>query len=140
MKKHLSRFLVLSISILIALCLSTSASAKVEWNFADSIALENSPLDIAISSDGETVYILCENNILFYSTRENKITDTIPLTEKFSQIAITPDGERLLLTDSQGKQISIIQVTQVYDIEVGQSPIIGKTDAPVNIFLFLDFQ
>ncbi len=140
MKKHSLLFITLFVSITVALCFSTSAFAKIEWDFTDNIALEDDPLDIAISRDGETVYILCKKKLLLYSMREKKVTDTIPLTEKFSQIALTPDGGKVLLSSRKKEQVSIIQVTQVYDIEVGESPVIGKADAPVSVFAFLDYQ
>jgi DNA-binding beta-propeller fold protein YncE len=140
MNKKISHYISLLIAVAFVVCLSTSALAEIEWSIVDRIALEDSPLDIAISRDGETVYILCEKNILIYSPRQNKVTDTIPLTGKFSQIALAPEEGILLLTDAGEKQVSIIQITQVYDIEIGQSPIIGKADAPINVFAFVDYQ
>jgi DNA-binding beta-propeller fold protein YncE len=140
MNKKISHHISLLIAATFVVCLSTSALAEIEWSIVDRIALEDSPLDIAISRDGETVYILCEKNILIYSPRQNKVTDTIPLTGKFSQIALAPEEGLLLLTDAKEKQVSIIQISQVYDIEIGQSPIIGKADAPVNVFAFVDYQ
>jgi DNA-binding beta-propeller fold protein YncE len=136
----MKRNVLLLIAIIIALCLFTSVRADIEWSVINRIALEDNPRDIAISPDGTTVYILCEKRILLYSTQQNKVTDTIPLTDSFSQIALSPEGEKLLVTDTEKKQLSIIQISQVYDIGVGQSPIIGKVDAPVSVFAFLDYQ
>jgi len=122
------------------LCFFSVCDAEVEWRFEDNILLDGKPLDIAISKDGRTTYILCEKKILIYATLEKKITDIIPITNNFSQIVMMPDGERLLLTDKEKNQISVIEVTPVYDIKVGQSPVIGNKDARVHIFAFLDFQ
>jgi DNA-binding beta-propeller fold protein YncE len=140
MKKYLSHFFALFIAITLTFCFSTGVSAKIEWDIINTITLENRPLDIAISSDGTIAYILCKKNILLFSTKENKIIDTLPVTDKFSQIALSPDGEKLFLTHTTKKHLSIIQLTQIYEIEVGQSPIIGKVDAPVSVFVFLDYQ
>ena len=140
MKKYLLHFFVFFIAIAVTLCFSTSVFAKVEWNVINRIALEDNPLDIVISRDGATVYILCEKNILLYSLRENKVTDAIPVKGKSSQIALSPDGEKLLLTDTENRQVSIIKISEIYDIKVGQSPVIGKADAPVHVFAFFDFQ
>ena len=140
MKKYFLHLFALFIVITVALCFSIHVSAEVEWDVINRITLEDNPLDIVISPDGATAYILCKNNILLYSTLENKVTDTIPVTGNYSQIALFPDEERLLLTNTENKQVSIIQVSHVYDMEVGQSPLIGKADAPVKIFAFLDYQ
>ena len=124
----------------VALCFSTSALADVEWNTLNDVNLQETPLDIAVSTDGRTAFILCEKSIKLYSIREGKVTDTIPITARFSQIALSPDGQTLLLTDTEKKQLSVIRVTPIYDIKIGQSPVMGKTDAPVTIFAFMDYQ
>jgi DNA-binding beta-propeller fold protein YncE len=122
------------------LCFSANALADVEWNTLNDVDLQETPLDIAVSRDGMTAFILCEKSIKLYSIREGKVTDTIPITASFSQIALSPDGQTLLLTDPKNKQLSVIRVTPVYDIKIGQSPVIGKADAPVSIFAFMDYQ
>ena len=60
--------------------------------------------------------------------------------DHFSQIAVAPSGEQLFLTNAAGKQLSVIQISQVYDIPVGTSPVIGKEGAPVTVYAFLDYQ
>jgi protein-disulfide isomerase len=75
-----------------------------------------------------------------YALAEKKVTAVIPLTGEFPQLALSPDGEQLFLTQGTGKQLSIIQISQVYDIPKGTSPVIGKATAPVTLFAFLDYQ
>jgi hypothetical protein len=140
MNKNTSHYLFLFLAVTITLCISTSVLAKVEWSIVNRIELEDSPLDVAVSRDGTTAYILCEKSLLIYSILQNKVTDTVQLRGKFSQVAISPGGENLLLTDTEKKQVSIIRVSQIYDIKIGQSPIIGQVDASVNVFAFLDYQ
>jgi len=131
-------FLIFCIAVV--LCFSANALAKVEWNTLNDVDLQEMPLDIAVSRDGMTAFILCEKSIKLYSIREGKVTDTIPISASFSQIALSPDGQTLLLTDTKKKQLSVIRVTPVYDFEIGQSPVMGKADAPVSIFAFMDYQ
>ena len=138
MKKH--RLHLLMFCIAVAFCFSTHALAEVEWNTLNDVDLQETPLDIAVSRDGMTAFILCEKSIKLYSIREGKVTDTIPITASFSQIALSPDGQTLLLTDTKNKQLSVIRVTPIYDIKIGQSPVIGKAGAPVSIFAFMDYQ
>lgn len=134
------RLHLLTFCIAVALCFSTHALADVEWSTLNDVGLQETPLDIAVSRDGMTAFILCEKSIKLYSIREGKVTDTIPITARFSQIALSPDGETLLLTDTEKKQLSVIRVTPVYDMKIGQSPVIGKADAAVSIFAFMDYQ
>ena len=140
MKNYLFRLVMLFLTIVAALCFTTGTFAKVEWEILKNITLDDNPKDITISRDGSTAYILCSKSVQIYSIRANKVTETIPLKDDFSQIAISPDGEQLFLTKATDKQLSIIQISQVYDIEIGTSPVIGKADAPVKVFAFLDYQ
>ncbi len=140
MKNYLFRLVIFFFAIAATLCFATVTFAKVEWEILKNITLDDNPKDITISSDGSTAYILCSKSLQIYTTQENKVTQTIPLKDDFSQIAISPDGEKLFLTKDTGKQLSIIQISQVYDIDIGKSLIIGKADAPVSIFAFLDYQ
>lgn len=140
MKNYLFRLAMFFFAIVTALCFATGTFAKVEWEILKNITLDDNPKDITISRDGSTAYILCSKSVQIYSMQENKVTETIPLKDDFSQIAISPDGEQLFLTKATGKQLSIIQISQVYDIKVGTSPVIGKAEAPVKVFAFLDYQ
>ncbi|MCI0468470.1 MAG: thioredoxin domain-containing protein [Nitrospirae bacterium] len=131
------------LSILVACaCVSfpRKASAKIEWEVLKNIALDEEPSDISLSTDGMTAYILCSKNILVYSIQDVKITDSIPLSGKFSQLELSNDGERLFLTESASKQISILRIEPIHDIDLADSPIIGKQDAPVSVVAFLDYQ
>ena len=140
MKNYLLRQVMFLFAVTASLCFTTGIFAKVEWEILKNITLDDNPRDIAISKDGATAYILCSKGVQFYSTRANKVTGTIPLKDDFSQIAISPDGVKLFLTKTKGKEISIIQISQVYDIPIGNSPVIGKKGAPVTFFAFLDYQ
>lgn len=139
-----SRNIIAFISIICFLCFFSgfkkTANAKIEWSIMAKVKLDDVPKDMAISSDNATVYILGTKNILIYSIPENKITDTIPITKNYSQIVLSNDGEKLFVTDPESKDLSIIQVSEIYDIPVDQSPVIGKSDAPVRVVAFLDFQ
>ena len=144
MKDPIFRLMTLFFIIIIILSglmgFNKDAYARVEWEVLRQINLNDIPVDTAISLDGTTAYVLCDKNILIYSIQDNQITDTIPLTGKFTQIAFFEEGERLFLTDRESKRLSIIQLSTIYNIEAGQSPIMGDKDAPVSVVAFFDYQ
>ena len=140
MEKRVLHPVIYFCALVMVLCFTTAPSAKVEWEILKDITLTDEPRDIAVASDGSTAYILCSKSIQIYSVQQNQVTGNIPLTVDFSQIAIAPSGEQLFLTKTAGKQLSVIQISQVYDIPVGTSPVIGKAGAPVTVFAFLDYQ
>ena len=125
---------------MLCLFVAHNVSARIEWEVLKQIPLADTPLDIAISNDGATAYILSDKNILIYRIHENIISDTIPVGGKFSQIAVSEDGERLFVTDVESKQVSIIKVSLIHEIETGQSPVIGNPDARISVVAFFDYQ
>ena len=110
------------------------------WETIKNISLADTPKDIAVSKDGATAYVLCEKSIQVVSTRSGKTTSSVPVNENFTKIALSDDGETVYLTDSKNKQVTVMQFSQIYDIEIGNSAVIGKKDAKVNLVAFLDYQ
>ncbi len=140
MKKLMFRKTALLFAVFALLCFAGNVSAKAEWETLKNISLEDTPKDIAVSKDGATAYILCEKSIQVVSTQSGKTTSSIPVSNNFSKIALSADGETVYLTDSKNKQVAVMKFSQIYDIEIGKSAVIGKKDAKVNIFAFLDYQ
>ena len=140
MKKYAKHVLCIGLAISAALSPAIPAAPEVELKTLNEIELEEKPLDIAVSIDGMTAYILGKKNIHVYSMTEGRITDTVLLNGRFSQIAVSPDGETLLLTDTRNNQLSIIKVIPTINIKIGDSPIIGNSNATVTIFAFMDYQ
>ena len=116
------------------------AHAAIESEVLKTLNLEEKPLDIANSPDGTKAYILGKKCIYVYSIERNEITDKIALTDDYSHMSVAPDGESLFLASTDGKKVSIIKISTVFDIEIGRSPVIGDKNAPVRIVAFLDFQ
>ena len=140
MKKHLLHRLRLCLAVAVVLCFTGGAWAEVEWNTQKDVDLGETPLDLAVSRDGLTAFILCEKSVKLYSIYEGRVTDSIPISDGFSRIALSPDGETLLLTDTEKKQLTVVRVTPVYDIEISRSPVMGKVDVPVTVVAFVDYQ
>jgi hypothetical protein len=126
--------------VALVLCFTAGATGKIEWDVVKDSTLEEAPIDMALSGDGKTAYLLTAKSILFYSTRTGTVTDTIPLKETYSNIAIGFEGDHVVLTAQDGKKISIIRITEIFDIPIGTSPVIGKKDAKVTLTAFLDYQ
>lgn len=131
---------IASLLLLTQLCAPLHAAAEIEATLAQSLSLEAPPRDIALSRDGATAYILCEKTILVLDTRRSAVTDRIVLQQAFDSIALAPDEETAFLTDSGSKRFATLQISRLYEIPAGSSPVIGKPDAPVTVTAFLDIQ
>ncbi|MBN2105805.1 MAG: thioredoxin domain-containing protein [Deltaproteobacteria bacterium] len=140
MKKQ-RRFLCTMLCALCAIVSSASLTeAKIQVEPSTDIQLEDTPKDIIFSRDGSMAFILGQKSILIYSVPEAKVTDSIPLTKNYSQLALSPDESTLYLTSQDSPQVAVIRFAFINNIEVGKSPVIGNANAPVTVVAFLDYQ
>ena len=118
----------------------TQSFAVVESNVIQTLNLDSPPLDVAVSPDGEKLYILTENgNILIYSGT-GKLTDTLKVDKDIDAIRISRSGDVLFLSSQKSKQVQIVLVDFIQVIDVTGSPYKGPDNAPVVITVFSDFQ
>lgn len=140
MKKTVLKFMPFLAAVLLLLSFAAGASAKVEWENLKDIQLPENAKDIAITADGSRAYILGTNNIHIYSLQEQKIIDAIPVQDSCLKIALSPEGDRVFLTRSKDNSISIIEISEIYDLTIGDSAVIGSKKAKVSVTAFLDYQ
>jgi len=115
-------------------------SATVEWELLNTLKLDAPPLDVAISPDGNTVFVLThKGNIHIYEVN-GRLTDKIEVGEQIDQIKLGPQGTHLFATSRQNKTVKIIELDFIKQISIKGSPYKGIEDAPVVIADFSDFE
>ncbi len=116
------------------------AMADIEWEVLNSLALDEAPVDLAVSPDGQRAFVLTRTGEVLIYSGSGKLEGRMQLKDKADRIAVSPKGDLLFLTSSSGKTLQIASVQYVQDIEVGGSPFMGPPDAPVVVAVFSDFQ
>lgn len=116
------------------------AVASVEWKNQKSLPLSAVPRQVTISPDGRMVYVLAQGGVVFIYSGEGKLEDTINVGEAVDSIAVSPDGNTLLLADRVKKSIEVIKLDFIYEINISGSPAKGLQEAAVAIVVFSDFQ
>jgi hypothetical protein len=116
------------------------AEAEVDWTLEKQMDVEDVPLDVASSTDGQMIFILVPQKILVYSVPENRIINRIPLEEAFDRLTYSTRDNSLILSGSVSKKVMFISLEMVYDIPVSDLPFKGPENAPVTIAVFNDYQ
>lgn len=94
------------------------AFATVDWEILNTLRLEAPPLNVAISPDGKTAYVLThKGNILVY-TLDGRLTDKIEVGKQIDQIKVGPRGERLFATSRQNKTIEVIALDFIQELSI----------------------
>jgi DNA-binding beta-propeller fold protein YncE len=114
--------------------------AAVEISLENTLRTESAPIDIAVSKDGRSTFVLTEDGSVALYDNSGKLTDTIKVGAHIDQIEIGPRGERLFATSRQNKTVEILLLNFIYNINTEGSAIKGPADAPVTIAVFSEFQ
>lgn len=124
-------------------CLVVAAQlvcAEVDWRIIKHINVKGKPLDVAVSANGEFIFVLVPGEVLVYSIPSDSVTDRIKIDEAFDRLTFSAKNSTLILGSSVNKALSIIQVERVYNIVLSGLPFKGPADAPVAIAVFEDYQ
>jgi len=134
------KFVVCLLAILIVPGLVTQSLAFVEWNINKTLKLDTQPLDVTVSQNGNSIFVLTESGkILIYSSDGN-LKDKIDVGKHVDQIKSGPGEEWLFLSSRKNKTIEILHIDFIQHIDISGSPFKGSENAPVVIAVFSDFQ
>ena len=127
-------------ALLLLLATPFQAGAKVEWRIENTLKTEHPPLDVTVSPNGQSIFVLtADGNILIYDDK-GQLNDTINVGSHIDQIRVGPGGEQLFATSRQNKTVEVIALNFIRKINVAGSPTKGRTDAQVTFTVFSDFQ
>lgn len=131
-----------ALGVLAFYCSATPAaeSAEIEWEVLDRLETGSRPLDVAVSADGRSVFVLAEDGRVHLFEAEGNRVGQIAVGAQAERIAVDPEGERLYVTNRQTKQVEIVQIDILREINLTGAPFKGREQAPVVIAVFSDFQ
>jgi DNA-binding beta-propeller fold protein YncE len=136
--KKVSVLWVILVILFAAFC--TNSFAAVESSVIQTLNLDSPPLDVAVSPDGQKLYILTDTRkILIYSGR-GQLSDTLTVDKDIDAISISRSGDVLFLSSQKSKRVQLVLVDFIQDIDISGSPYKGPENAPVVITVFSDFQ
>ena len=129
-----------ALDLAILLVAPPPGNAAAEWEVVRSLNTGTRPLDVAVSMDGRSVFVLTEDGVLSVYTPDGALTEKFQLSKDAERIAVAPDGERVYVTARQGKRVDVVQIDFVREINLAGAPSKGPANAPVTIAVFSDFQ
>lgn len=137
MKTRLVVFLLVPV-ILLTLC--PHSFALVDWDVKQTLKIEKTPVDVAVSLNGRWVFVLtAQGSILIYSG-DGRLEDEITVGNHVDGIKVGPEQDILLLTSRKNKTVEILVLDFIQNLDVSNSPFKGPADAVVTVAVFSDFQ
>ena len=120
--------------------LAGSVSASVEWQTGGSIKTGKPPVGLAVTADGKYTFVLTKGGELQIYSQSGNLSDTITVSADFDTVATDGTGNRVYLGNSKKSIVQEIRITHRAELSDAGSPFLGKSDAPVVLAVFSDFQ
>ena len=131
---------LLSVLIIPGFFTQSPVFGLVEWNIHKTLKLDTQPLDVAVSKNGNSIYVLTKSGKILIYSPDGKLKDKIDVGNHADQIKSGPTEEWLFLSSRKNKTIEILHVDFIQHIDISGSPFKGSENAPVVIAVFSDFQ
>ena len=136
----INRFSLIVLCFSLQLSFALSAQAAVESTTMRSFKSAGSPVDTAVSADGRSFFVLTsQGQVEIYETT-GTLKGTIKIDGPADQIAASPTGDQLFLSDKASGAVKMVAVSFIQDIDTAGSPFKGPEKAPVTVTVFSDFQ
>jgi 2-hydroxychromene-2-carboxylate isomerase len=131
---------ILVAMLLATICMAPSARAEARWRVEQTVKPEHAPIDLVISPHNEWIYVLDDQGWISIYGTNGELKDKIQVGADVRQIKAGPRDDILFLVSRTAGTIRVISIDFVEKIDIGESPVKGRPDAPVTITVFSDFQ
>jgi hypothetical protein len=116
------------------------SSDNLEWDVFQTLNLEASPIDVAVTYDGRKLFILTDQGEILVYTSSKEPEARINVGKHVDQIKLGPRGDTLILSSGKNKTVQMVTIDFIQTINTTGSPFKGQEDAPIVIAVFDDFQ
>jgi hypothetical protein len=125
---------------LIIFLLYSQSNALLNFEEKKILQIEDSPMDVAISSDGKWIFVLTDQGRVLVYAVDGTLMEEITVGKEVDGINVGPWTDVLFLNSSKDKKVRIITLEFLHEFHFSDSPFKGPFDAPVVITAFMDFQ
>ncbi|MDF1578017.1 MAG: hypothetical protein RQ753_05530 [Desulfurivibrionaceae bacterium] len=126
--------------LLAATILPDSAAAEVDWQTRETITTAKAPLAIQVTADGKRTFILTAGGNLEIYDSNARIIDTIKVDPAMNLLSTDGAGNRVFLGNAQNSSVHEIMIEYIAEFDYEGSPYLGKSQAPVVLAVFSDFE
>lgn len=136
----LVRAMLWLLPVLVGLAMPQVSSAEVTSRIISTWAVDEVPLAMKVSLDGNWFFMLTRANKVLVYSKEGRLLEAIPVAPGFDGIDVSPKGDMLYLLSRQHKKIQTMAISFRAEFDTSEAPFMGPAEAPVVVAVFSDFQ
>jgi hypothetical protein len=126
--------------LLAAAILPGGGRTEVVWQARQTIKPAKAPLSINVTADGQRTFILTEGGRLEIYDDNARIIDTIAVDPAMKLLSVDGTGSRVFLGNAKNSSVDELLIEYIANFDNTGSPFQGKSEAPVALTIFSDFQ
>lgn len=112
----------------------------VESTSVQRIELQSQPKDVAISEDGQWVFVLADKEVMVYRAGAQQPLSRIKVQQGFDRLVYSGVHQVLILTSQETKSMEVLRLDFIHHVGIDGHPFKGPENAPVTIAVFDDYQ
>ena len=132
--------MVLVLAIVPGALTGVLASDNLEWDVFQTLNLDASPVDVAVTYDGRKIFILTDQGEILVFSSSKKPDARINVGKHVDAVKLGPRGDTLILSSGKNKTVQMVTIDFIQTINTSGSPFKGQGNAPIVIAIFDDFQ
>jgi len=136
----MKRIFISGLVVAMTAIIPTLSAATVEWDIRSTLRLDTPPIDMAVSQNGQWIFVLTETGNILVLTSDGTLKDTINIGQQVDQIKMGPRENILLLKSRQNRTVQVLILDFIQEIDITGAPFKGSPSAPVTIIVFSEFQ
>ena len=131
--------ILMTLAGLVGLSPALPAAADFASRGEKRVKLDLPAADVAFSQDGRWIFVLTGESVEVLDVN-GRLVQKLPISGPYDSLALSPSGDRLVLTRHSSGEMKIVLLEQIFAIDDRGSPSRGPEKAPVTIAVFSDFQ
>jgi len=112
----------------------------VESTSVQKLELPSKPRDVAVSEDGQWVFVLGEKEVMVYRAGSTEPLARINVQQGFDRLVYSGVHQALILTSQESKSMEVLRLEFIQDVAIDGHPFRGPENARVTIAVFDDYQ
>jgi protein-disulfide isomerase len=116
------------------------ARGTIELSAQRTLAVNEEILDVAVSQSGKWLYVLTPKGEVLAFSGSGQLDGRVAVGKEVDGIRMGPTEQTLVLTSRKEKQVKVIVLDFLKEINTAGSPFKGPEGAPVVITVFSEFQ